>query len=126
MVRVRETKSEELDTVLAILDAAVLETDRDAVRQSVSDGRTLVAVEDGRVLGAAVALSIDRGARLDAIAVRKRRQGQGIGAALVKRLLDRHGRVVAEFAERVRPFYESLEFEIREQESGRLRGVRTV
>ncbi|MCU4717714.1 GNAT family N-acetyltransferase [Halapricum hydrolyticum] len=126
MVHVRTAKPEEIDALLAILDAAILETDRDAVRQSGSDGRTLVAVEDGRVLGAAVTLPAERGVRLDAIAVRKRRQGQGIGTALVERLIDRHGRVVAEFDERVRPFYESLGFEIRERESGRYHGVRTV
>lgn len=126
MVRVRRAEPTEVDTILAILDAAVLETDRDAVRRSISADRTLVAVEDGRILGTAVARPADTGARIDAIAVRKRRQGQGIGTALVGSLLDHHGRVVAEFDERVRPFYESLSFEISEREAGRLRGVRTV
>jgi len=126
MVRVRRAESSEIETVLAILDAAVLETDPDAVRRSISADRTLVAVEDDRILGALIARPADPGVRIDAIAVRKRRQDQRIGTALVEHLLDHHGRVVAEFDERVRPFYESLSFEISEREAGRYRGFRTV
>ena len=124
MVRIREATDEEVETVIAILDAAVLETDRDVVRRSVRAGTTLIAVEDGRRLGAVVALSTDRGVRIDAIAVRKRRQGQGIGTRLVETLLDRYGRVVAVFDERVRPFYESLGFDISAERTGRYCGVR--
>jgi len=126
MARVRPAEPTEIDTILTMLDAAVLETDRDVIRQSISDGRTLVTVEDHRILGTIVARPADPGVRIDAIAVRKRRQSQGIGTALVETLLDGHGRVVADFDERVRPFYESLRFDIRERKSGRLRGVRTV
>ncbi len=126
MVRVRQAAPSESETILAILDGAVLETDRDVVQRSISNGRTLVAVDDGRILGTVVARPADTGAHIDTIAVRKRRQDQGIGTALVERLLDHHGRVVAEFDERVRPFYKSLAFAISEREAGRYRGVRTV
>ena len=126
MIRVRQAEPSEIETILAILDGAVLETDRDVVRRSISNGRTLVAVEDDRMLGAVVACPADTGVRIDAIAVRKRRQDQGIGTVLVNRLLDHHGRVVAEFGERVRAFYESLAFEISGREAGRYRGVGTV
>jgi len=126
MVRVRRAGPAAIDTILAIVDAAVLETDRDVVRRSVTDGRTLVAVEDDRILGTVVACPADPGVRIDAIAVRKRRQNQGIGTALVERLHEHHGRVVAEFDERVRPFYESLGFEIRARNADRYRGVRTA
>ncbi|MFW6018902.1 MAG: GNAT family N-acetyltransferase [Halapricum sp.] len=123
MVHVREATTEELDTVITILDAAILETDRDVVRRSVRTELTLVALEDGRVLGAVVALPADRGVRIDGIAVRKRRQGNRLGSMLVETLLDRHGRVVAAFDDRVRPFYESLGFDVTNVAPGRYRGV---
>nr|WP_229115009.1 GNAT family N-acetyltransferase [Halapricum desulfuricans] len=122
----RQAEPTEFEPATAILDAAVLETDPGLVRQRIDNDRMLVAVDDGRIVGSVVAQSIDQGVRIDAIAVRKRRQGQGIGTMLVETLLERHGRVVAEFDERARPFYEALGFEIQEQQSGRYRGVRTI
>ncbi|QSG08358.1 GNAT family N-acetyltransferase [Halapricum desulfuricans] len=126
MVRVRQAKPTEFEPATSILDAAVLETDPGLVRQRIDNDRVLVAVDDGRIVGSVVAQSIDQGVRIDAIAVRKRRQGQGIGTMLVETLLDHHERVIAEFDDRARPFYEALGFEIQEQQSGRYRGVRTT
>lgn len=64
------------------------------------------------------------GARVDAVAVRRARRGQGIGSALVRAASERHPRITAEFDASVRPFYESLEFEIEPVEEGadRFRG----
>jgi GNAT superfamily N-acetyltransferase len=114
-VTVREARPDEHPAALGVLDGAMLETDR------TEESTLLVAVEGGRVLGALV---LD-GERVDAVAVRRRRRGQGIGTALVQAAATRRERLVAEFREEVRPFYESLGFEVkRGGEGGRLRGVR--
>jgi GNAT superfamily N-acetyltransferase len=60
---------------------------------------------------------------VDAVAVRRARRGQGIGAALVRTAAERHARLTAAFDSDVRPFYESLGFEISERKDGRLRGT---
>ena len=114
-VAVREARSDERPAVLGVLDGAMLETDR-------LDGSTLlVAVAGDRVLGALVLA----GDHVDAVAVRRSRRGQGIGPALVEAAAARRERLVAEFREGVRPFYESLGFEVEPTvEVGRFRGVR--
>jgi N-acetylglutamate synthase-like GNAT family acetyltransferase len=111
-MQVRVATLDDLDDVEQILDAAALETDRERTRASIRARETVVAVEGGRLLGAAVCIPEASGVRIDAIAVRKRRQAQGLGTALVERIVEDHERVVAAFDERVRPFYASLGFEI--------------
>lgn len=114
-MRVREARPDERAAATNVLDGAMLETDR------MGDATTLVACEEGRILGA---LALD-GERIDAVAVRRSRRGQGIGTALVEAAAARRERLVAEFRERERPFYESLGFEVESgDEDGRLRGVR--
>nr|WP_254282969.1 GNAT family N-acetyltransferase [Halomicroarcula limicola] len=106
-----------------VLDGAALAVDAETVRASMGSGGTLVAVsEDGeRVLGALV---LD-GCRIEAVAVRRRRRGQGIGTALVEAAGERRERLTAAFDADVRPFYAKLGFEIEDgDESGRLRGER--
>lgn len=113
-MQVREARPEERDAALNVLDAAMLESDR------ADEGTLLVAVEDERVLGALVLV----GERVDAVAVRRRRRGQGVGSALVREAGARRERLVAEFDAGVRPFYESLGFDVRSSDdSGRFRGV---
>lgn len=124
-MNVRPAAREEYDAVTAILDAAALQTDPDRTREAIAADRALVAVTAGRVLGVAVCVPAERGGvRIDAIAVRRRRQDQGIGTALVEAAAARYGRLVAEFDERVWPFYESLSFEREQITDGRYRGVR--
>lgn len=114
-VDVREARADERPAVTNVLDGAMLETDR------IGESTLLVAVEEGRVLGA---LSL-HGEHVDAVAVRRSRRGQGIGTALVEAAATRRERLVAEFREEVRPFYESLGFEVETaSEDGRLRGIR--
>ncbi|MEA5388942.1 GNAT family N-acetyltransferase [Haloarculaceae archaeon H-GB11] len=119
---VRDATPDEHDAVMGILDAAMLDTDPEAVRASIESGNVLVAVADDRVLGALVL----EGERIEAVAVRRNRRGQGLGSALVTAAFDRRDRLVAECDERVRPFYESLGFAVEPVPgaSGRLRGVR--
>ena len=125
-MRVREAESGDVAAVLNVLDGAALAVEYERVRAGVERGRVLVAVrgegDDGTVLGA---LALD-GDRIEAIAVRPNRRGQGIGTALVEAAADRRDRLVAEFDGSVRPFYEGLEFAIEQStDYGRFRGVRS-
>jgi GNAT superfamily N-acetyltransferase len=118
-VAVREATTDDHGDAMFLLDAAMLEADAGAVRRRVRAGSVLVADADGRVVGVCV---LD-GREIQQIAVRRERRGRGVGTALVEAAAARvDGPVTAEFADRVRPFYESLGFEIRETEDGSLRG----
>ncbi|WP_135363096.1 GNAT family N-acetyltransferase [Halosimplex halophilum] len=136
-VVVRPATADDLSGVLGVLDAGALETDAEAVRTGIHRGDAFVAVRgsasgagdaSGTVLGALVLVDCEgpAGAEIDAVAVRRRRRGQGIGRALVAAAADRYDRLVAEFDAGVRPFYESLGFEIEPttgDEPDRYRGV---
>jgi len=125
-MHVRTANADEIPAVMNVLDGAVLSIAVETVRAGVEDGDTLVAVSGDdpaaeRVLGALV---MD-GTHIEAVAVRRRRRGQGIGTALVEAASDRRGRVTAAFDADVRPFYEALGFAIQPlSESDRYRGVR--
>jgi len=137
---VREATPADRVAVANVLDGALLDTDPDLLRASIERGETLVAVAgDERDAGVGTASSgadatADRilgalvrdGDRIESVAVRRRRRGQGIGTALIERALADCDHLVADFDERVRPFYESLDFEIRpvDGEDGRYRATR--
>ncbi len=114
-MEVRPALPDETATIRGILNAAMLEVDATALR----DGTTLVAVDGDRVLGALV---LD-GREVDAVAVRPGRRGQGIGTVLVEAAAARRDRLTAGFDPDVRPFYESLGFDVA-CDGGRCRGVR--
>ena len=118
---VREGTPDELVAVMRILDAGLLEASAEEVREALDVGDCLVADDSGRVVGALV---LD-GDYVDSVAVSPSRRGRGIGTTLVRDALARRGRLVADFDERVRPFYESLGFDI-DDEDDRLRGVRVA
>jgi len=140
-VAVREAKASDRLGVRRVLDAAMLEV-RDDLGQRLDAGDVLVASEeraaesDGAetpVLGALVLVPADEARRdaanieaahIDAVAVRRARRGRGVGTALVRAAAERRGRLTAAFDPGVRPFYESLDFEISpvEGDSERLRG----
>ena len=145
-MRIREARSEELPAVATILDAAMLETDDLRERVRAGDVHVAVVGEAGtgeaenstsvRMLGALVVepaavapgWARDQGAagHVAAIAVRRRRRGQGIGTALVEAAaasVGSGGPLTAGFDPDVRPFYEELGFEIVATETGRLRGM---
>jgi len=107
--------ADETAVVRGILDAAMLRVENAALEE----GTTLVAAVEGRLLGALV---LD-GEEVLAVAVRPGRRGQGVGTALVEAAADRRERLTAGFDPGVRPFYESLGFEI-ECDDGRCQGVR--
>jgi GNAT superfamily N-acetyltransferase len=119
-VTVRAADIEDLPAVMTVLDGALLELDVDVLRDAIDRGDALVAVEGERVLGALVLV----GNEVEAVAVRRNRRDQGIGTALVAAAADARDRLVAEFDPRVRPFWESLGFEIEPAaEPDRYRGV---
>ena len=121
-MNVRGATSGEYQTVRSIFDVAMLQV------PDLPTMEVLVATESDRILGgAAVEVDGGRGDRgeLHAIAVRPRRRGQGIGTELVEEATERWDPAVASFDERVRPFYETLEFDISPTGNGRLRGVRS-
>ncbi len=118
---VREAVPDERAAVLNVLDGAMLSTD--SVDERIAAGDVLVALSENgeRVLGALV---LD-GDHIEAVAVRRRRRGQGIGTALVEAATDRRARLTAEFDADVRPFYEKLGFAIESGDNpGRLYGER--
>lgn len=137
---VREATPDDRLGVRRVLDAAMLEV-REDLPERIDAGDVLVVSEgeDAPVLGALVLVPHERaeasidgehGAQVDAmgamhvdaVAVWRARRGQGVGSALVRAATERHPRLTAEFDADVRPFYESLGFQIREAEDGRLRG----
>ncbi len=78
-----------------------------------ADPLALVAVarepaDPGAVVGALVL----EGDRIEAVAVRRRRRNAGIGSALVAAAAERRERLVARCDPDVRPFYESLGFDV--------------
>lgn len=113
-MEVRIVEPGEETAARGILDAAMLAVDGDVLQR----GTTLVAVEDGRLLGA---LALD-GEEVHAVAVRPGRRGQGVGTALIEAAADRRERLTAGFDPGVRPFYEALGFEVT-CDDGRCRGV---
>lgn len=110
---IRPARTAELASVMTVFDSANLEAAPNRVRTAVSDGRLLVAVEDGGVLGALLLESDQPGfAEIEAVAVRPGRRGQGLGTALVRAANARHDRLVARFDARVRSFWRALGFDI--------------
>lgn len=141
-VRVREATDDDLVATMNVLDGADLAVDAARVRERIAAGDVLVAVADDRVLGAVVldpdgppwesnGVTDSRATHVVAVAVRRRRRGQGVGTALVEtaRTLvessaDRTSPLTAAFAPDVRPFYESLGFAVTgERPDGRLTGT---
>ncbi|MGQ4556415.1 GNAT family N-acetyltransferase [Halobellus sp. GM3] len=139
---VRESRPSDADDAVGLLDAAMLEFDRERVRRRVEAGSTLVAVTErhgadptgsdppglspsDRVVGVCVFDEVGADGRrsgatvIEQIAVHRSRRGRGIGTALVDAAAARSaGPVLARFREQVRPFYESLGFEIRPSDDG--------
>jgi GNAT superfamily N-acetyltransferase len=105
----RTARPADLPAVMNVLDGASLSVDAETVRERIEGETVLLAVADGRLIGACV---LD-GPEIDAIAVRRRRRGQGIGRRLVEcAAASVDGDLRADFHRRVRPFYDALGFAI--------------
>ncbi|GAA0669753.1 GNAT family N-acetyltransferase [Natronoarchaeum mannanilyticum] len=124
-VEVRRAEADDRLAVRRQLDAAVLAVDD--LDERLAAGDVLVAEADGRVVGTIVLSPRENseGAHVDAIAVRRRRRGRGVGRTLIHRAREDYGPLAAEFDAGVRPFYESLEFAIEptDADDDRYRGV---
>lgn len=122
---VRPATADDLPAVANVIDGAALAVEHDRLRRAVERGDVLVAVAGGepdeRILGA---LALE-GAEIVAVAVRRERRSQGIGTALVEAAAEGRERLVAAFDPGVRPFWESLGFDVaRIEGTDRFRGVR--
>lgn len=119
---IRTATPKELPSIMTVIDSAFLAIDADTVRTRITERAVLVAVNAARILGVIV---LDDN-HIEAIAVRRRRRGQGIGTALVETASDRagSGRLTAEFSPDLSPFYESLGFDIERTKGTRWRGIK--
>lgn len=117
---IRTATPEELPSIMTVIDGAFLAIDADTVRERITEHAVLVALAASQILGVLV---LDDN-HIEAVAVRRRRRGQGIGTALVEAASDREGRLTAEFSPDVSPFYESLGFEIERTSDTRWRGIK--
>lgn len=119
-VAVRVAASEELSSIMTVIDSALLATDAATVRTQIHTQDVLVAVADSSILGVVV---LDEN-HIDAIAVRRRQRGNGIGTALIEAASEHCGPLIANFRPSVSPFYESLGFEIERTSETRWQGFR--
>lgn len=115
---VRSAHEYEAEAVIGILDAALLEVDRESIRRRAGSPSILVAVGGGSLSGAIVL----EGAHVEAIAVRRRERRRGIGTALIHAATAHRGQLTATCDERLRPFYASLGFALSSHPGGRLFG----
>ncbi|SFF79785.1 Acetyltransferase (GNAT) domain-containing protein [Halopelagius inordinatus] len=122
---VRAATLDDHGSAMFLLDGAMLDADAEAVRRRIDAGSVFVAVAGGDPDGRVVGVCVLDGREIEQIAVRRERRGRGVGTALVEAVDSRvDGELTAEFRESVRPFYDSLGFEVREAETeGRFRGV---
>lgn len=104
---IREAREGEFGAVMRVLEGALLEVESDTVRTAIARDDALIAHENGYLRGALVL----KETHVEAVAVVRRHRARGLGSALVEHAAER-GPLTAEFRPAVRPFYESLGFEI--------------
>ena len=105
-IDIRPATTDERAAVRNVIDGAALAVGD--LSDALAAGSVLVAVAEGRMLGALV---LD-GHEITAIAVRRRRRGQGIGTALVEDALARRSELVAECDAGVAEFWRAVGFEM--------------
>lgn len=125
-VRVRPATASEQPAVANVLDGAALAVDHTRLAAIIDRGDVLVAVAGpGETTDRIVGALVLEGRDIAAVAVRRRRRDQGIGTALVEDAASRRTTLLAEFESDVRPFWESVGFDVTPlPASTRCRGVR--
>jgi GNAT superfamily N-acetyltransferase len=124
-MRVRIATGDELVDVMRLVDGALLSADAPDVETAIEERAVLVALLDGRIVGALVLDVPTRRAtaprpeerapdtrHVEAVAVHRRHRSKGVGTALVEAAAERSDYLTATFREDVRPFYESLGFDV--------------
>jgi GNAT superfamily N-acetyltransferase len=114
-VLIREASPRDHLGVMQVIDGANLELSAETVERRIEADRVLVADDDNRIVGALVTVARDDGAHVEAVAVRRRRRGQGIGSGLVEAAAEHWTPLTAEFDPDVRPFYDDLGFDVEER-----------
>lgn len=101
---VRISTSADASAAIALLDAAMLSFNRDAVRHRAGTDALYVVTNQDGIVGAALLA----GQTLEAIAVTPRLRNNGIGTRLVQSILADRDRLVATCRPSVEPFYAAL------------------
>jgi N-acetylglutamate synthase-like GNAT family acetyltransferase len=113
VTEIHRARSDDHGRAVELLDAAMLEADADRLRDRIDRGGVLVAEADGRVVGVCVLADRDAATEITQIAVHRSRRARGVGRRLVEAAAaEADGPLTATFRRQVRPFYESLGFEI--------------
>ncbi len=116
---IREASEDDTVGVRSVLDGANLAVSDGAVAKAIRHESIFVAATPSAIIGAIV---LD-GSTIEALAVRRKRRGRGIGSALVWAAAARQSTLHATFRRGLRPFYESVGFKVTESLlSDRLRG----
>lgn len=126
MPDIQEADTTHIPAVKALCDAGLLDISLQTIRDQTKAGEVLVAIEDDNVIGTCVLVPRggDLGAHIQALVIRRRRRGQGIGSNLVRAASTRHETLTADFSPELREFYEALDFTIIKADQNRLRGIR--
>lgn len=112
-VTVEEAGPDDLAAVMNVFDGADLEVGAESVAEHIDRGEVLVArSKAGTVVGALVGRPRDRDVRIEPIAVRPGRRGQGIGTLLLHDAAERWGRLTASFERELAPFYRQAGFDV--------------
>ncbi|MCU4752418.1 GNAT family N-acetyltransferase [Halobacteria archaeon AArc-curdl1] len=118
-----EARIEAEDVLVVTLERQTVEGD---IREAIGGAIVLEYPDDEQVGSAETdpseGASTSPARHIRAIAVRRRRRGQGLGTALVEATLERYGTLTANFDADIRPFYEALEFDIERIAGDRYRG----
>ncbi|MDZ7849841.1 MAG: GNAT family N-acetyltransferase [Halodesulfurarchaeum sp.] len=110
---VEEAGPEDLAAVMNVFDGADLEVSAETVDAHIDRSEVLVArSKRGTVLAALVGRPRERDVRIEPIAVRPGRRGQGIGTVLIREAGTRWGRLTASFDRELAPFYRQAGFEV--------------
>ncbi|MFP4530671.1 MAG: GNAT family N-acetyltransferase [Halodesulfurarchaeum sp.] len=110
---VEKARPADLAAVMNVFDGADPEVTKETVAEHIDRGEVLVArSKRGTVLASLVGRPRERDVRIEPIAVRPGRRGQGIGTLLLRDAAERWGRLTASFERELAPFYRQAGFEI--------------
>lgn len=124
MIEIRPARPAERGAVANVLDGAGLALAHETLVERLRAGTVLVAEGASATAIGAIVLTAGRPAtgHILAVAVRRRRRGQGIGTRLVRAAAARYPRLVAACDVAVAPFYRRLGFRLTSIGPDRVRG----